>query len=125
MRALAAEHSISLEGLALFYYEAHEAQYDEEAARWEPFAPEASLATRVEPPAACTLEGFDVATFHSGQGPECSPLSCNGLAAEIPTNKHCLLLPSLAAAVAALESGRFARSEPGPLRIIAVHSVAG
>ncbi len=122
MRALAAEHSIPLDGLALFYYEAHEAQYDGQEARWMPFAQEASFATDVEPPAARTLEGFDVVTFSTGSAPECSPLSCNGLAAEVPTNSHCLL-PSFEAAVQALESGQFAHSEPGPLRIIAVYSV--
>jgi len=40
----------------------------------------------------------------------------------LPTNRHCLL-PSLEAAVQALESGQFAHSEPGPFRIIAVYSV--
>ena len=122
MRALAAELSISLEDLALFYYEAHEAQYDEEQARWIPITPEASLPTDVEPPTARTLEGFDVVTWNSGAGAECSPLSCNGIAEEVPTNMHCLL-PSLEAAVQAIESGKFANSEPGPFRIIAVYSV--
>lgn len=122
MRALAAEHSISLDGLTLFYYEVHEAQYEEETSRWVPLAAHASLASHVEPPAARTLEGFDVATFSSGSGPECSPLSCNGLAAKVPTNRHCLL-PTLEAAVQALESGQFAHSEPGPFRILAVYSV--
>ena len=122
MRALAAEHSIPLDDLALFYYEAHEAQYDEERARWVPFAPAAYIATDVQPPADRTLEGFDVATFNADAGPECSPLSCNSLAEELPTNRHCLL-PSLEAAVQAIESGRFAHSERGPFRIIAVYSV--
>jgi hypothetical protein len=122
MRALAAEHSIPLDGLSLFYYEAHEAQYDEEEKRWMPFAPDVSFATEVEPPAARTLKGFDVVCFSSGTAPECSPLTCNGLAATVPTNRHGLLA-SLEAAVQALESGLFARSEPGPFRIIAVYSV--
>jgi hypothetical protein len=86
------------------------------------FAPDASLATDVEPPAARTLEGFDVVTFSAGTFPECSPLSCNGVAEEVPTNRHCLL-PSFEAAVQAIESGKFANSEPGPFRIIAVYSV--
>lgn len=108
--------------LALFYYEANEAQYDEEAGRWVSFAANASDASDVEPPAARTLEGFDVATFSGGAGADCSPMSCNGLAEKVPTNRHCLL-PSLEAAVQALESGQFAHSEPGPFRIIAVYSI--
>jgi hypothetical protein len=124
LHALAAQESISLEGLQLFYYEAHELQYDDEPARWLGFAPEASFETRVQPPAAAMLEGFDVVTFHAGNAPECSPLSCNGLAASIATNSHCLL-PTLQAAIDALERGCFRNSEPGPFRIIAVHSIAG
>ena len=61
-------------------------------------------------------------TFNSGAGPGCSPLSCNALAAEVPTNRHCLL-QSFEAAMQAIESGRFAHTEPGPFRIIAVYSV--
>jgi hypothetical protein len=48
-------------------------------------------------------------------------LSCNGLAAEIETNQHCLLR-SLEEAQQLLESGRFDNSEPGPFRILAVYS---
>jgi len=36
------------------------------------------------------LEGFDVTTFSVANSPECSPLSCNDLAADIAVNKHCL-----------------------------------
>jgi hypothetical protein len=122
IRALASKQSISLDGLRLFYYEAYELQYDGETASWVPFEREASFETNVQPPGASTLEGFDVVTFSTGTAPECSPLSCNALAANISTNSHCLL-PSLDAAVRALESGGFDNSEPGPYRIIAVYSV--
>jgi hypothetical protein len=122
LRALAAEHSISLDGLKLFYYEAYELQYDEELARWMPFEPEASFVTDVQPPIAHTLEGFDVVAFSVNSTPECSPLSCNYLATRIATNSHCLL-PSHEAAVQSLEAGLFNLSEPGPYRIIAVYSV--
>jgi len=68
------------------------------------------------------LEGFDVATFFAGNSAECSPLSCNGVASEIETNRHCLL-NSFEAAEDALNSGKFAVGEPGPHRIFAGYSV--
>jgi hypothetical protein len=122
--ALASEHSISVEGLKLFYYEAYELQYDDKSAEWIPYEPEETFVTDVQTPSARTLEGFDVVTFSVGSSPECSPLSCNSLAARISTNSHCLL-PSHEAAVRALETGCFGNSEPGPFRIIAVYSVDG
>jgi hypothetical protein len=123
LQALAAAESISLQGLQLFYYEAHELQYDDGQGRWLDFAPDPSFETHIQPPAAATLEGLDVVTFCAGNAPECSPLSCNGLARSIGVNSHCLL-PSLSAAIQALEQGWFKNSEPGPFRIIAVHSIA-
>src|SRR6476646_2075224 len=68
--ALAAEDSISLDGLKLFYYEAYELQYDKKAANWAPFEPERTFVTNVQPPNARTLEGFDVVTFSQGTSPE-------------------------------------------------------
>jgi hypothetical protein len=73
-------------------------------------------------PSKKTLEGFDVVTFYAGNSPECSPLSCNGLADTIPTNQHCLI-ESFEDAKAALDGGEFNNSEPGPYRIFAVYSV--
>jgi hypothetical protein len=57
--------------------------------------------------------GFDSASRSSAEGLslECSPLSCNGLAAELPVNEHCLF-PSLAAAIAGAQ--RFAAEQPEP-----------
>ena len=124
IQALAEEHALSLEGLKLFYYEAHEFQYDAVVRNWAPFEAEASFETNIEPPGVRNLEGFDVTTFSAGTSPECSPLSCNGLAAEVHTNSHCLL-PTFDAAVRALEDGRFSNTEPGPYRIIGVYSVHG
>jgi hypothetical protein len=124
IQALAKEHSISLDGLKLFFYEAHELQFDDTLDAWVPFQAEATLETNIQPPATCTLEGFDVATYSAGASPECSPLSCNGLAAEVPTNSHCLF-PSFELAVRALEDGRFKNTEPGPYRVIGVYSVHG
>jgi hypothetical protein len=42
---------------------------------------------------------------------ECSPLSCNGLASELPVNEHCLF-PTLEAALAG--AARFAVEQPEP-----------
>ena len=119
IHALAAEHGLSLAGARLFYYEAYELEYD---GQWTPFEPNPALDTAVVPCQHATLEGFDVATYWLRSGTECSPLSCNGLAAELPTNTHCLF-PSLEAAIQAVEQGRFEHSEPGPYRVIAVYSV--
>ena len=64
------------------------------------------------PPGFGTI-GFDSASRSSaeGLGLECSPLSCNALAVEMPVNEHCLF-PSLAAAIAGAE--RFAAEQPEP-----------
>ena len=123
IRALAAEHSISLEGLKLFYYEAHDLQYDATSGKWVSFEPEPSFETNVQPPDSCSIEGFDVTTFSLGTSPQCSPLSCNRVAAD-DTNSHCLF-STFEAAVRAVEEGRFNNTEPGPYRVIGVYSVDG
>jgi hypothetical protein len=117
---VAKENSIDLSGTSLFYYEAHEMEFDGQ--KWRPFTPEASIETNVKLPLRKILEGFDVVTFFAGNSPECSPLSCNGLADEIPTNCHCLL-ESFESAESSVNLGRFAGGEPGPYRIFAVYSV--
>jgi hypothetical protein len=119
---VAEQNAIDLEGTRLFYYEVYEYQFNEKAGTWEPFSPEPSFALEVEKPAAARLEGYDVVSFSAGTSPECSPLSCNGLAKEIETNRHCLL-SSFEDAKGLLETGKFVNCEPGPYRIFAVHSV--
>lgn len=119
--ALAREHGIDLAGTTLFFYEVHEQEFD--AGAWEPFEPEPSFETNVSVPAARVLEGYDVATFSLGTAPQCSPLSCNNLAATVETNAGCLL-ESFDQAVTLLENGTFSKGEPGPHRIFAVYSVA-
>ena len=114
------ENAIPLEGTKLFYYEAYEMEFTGE--EWRPFFQEPSISTNVMLPSKKTLEGFDVVTFYAGNSPECSPLSCNGLADTIPTNQHCLI-ESFEDAKAALDGGEFNNSEPGPYRIFAVYSV--
>jgi hypothetical protein len=121
MRLLAKEMSVSLVGTKLFYYEAYEQEYDEDAKTWAPYDPEPSFITNVALPKHKELEGYDVTTFTVHTSPECSPLSCNSLAVTIPTNWHCLF-NTFDEARAALERGDFNDSEPGPFRIIAVHS---
>lgn len=121
---IASEASLSLDGHTLFYYEAYELQYDEDDRTWLPFAPESSFVTDVVIPVRKKLEGFDVASFSLHNLAECSPLSCNGLAAELPANAHCLFA-TLEEAKAALEQGDFDDSEPGPFRIVAVYSTDG
>ncbi len=120
IREVAKENSIDLGGTSLFYYEAHNLEFDGE--KWKPFAPVASIKTNIKPPLKKRLEGFDIVTFSVGNSPECSPLSCNGLAGEIPTNSHCLI-ESFEFAKSCLDSGKFANGEPGPYRIFAVYSV--
>lgn len=64
-------------------------------------------------PAGFETLGFDSVSRSSvqGLGLECSPLSCNGLAVELPVNDHCLF-PSLDAAIAG--AARFAVEQPEP-----------
>jgi hypothetical protein len=120
IQEVAREKSISLDSAKFFYYEAYEFEFT--GKEWRPFSPETSVETDVVTPSQKALEGFDVVTFYAGTTPECSPLSCNGLAGEIPTNSHCLI-ETLDNAKDALESGRFEKSEHGPYRIFAVYSV--
>jgi hypothetical protein len=122
LHALARAEGIDLTGTTLFYYEAYERQYDEDSGGWETFGPEPSLATKVEAPAVSCVEGFDVVGYTPWSGPTCSPLSCNGLMESLSVNKHCLF-DRLELAVRALESGAFDKSEPGPFRVVAVHTL--
>jgi len=114
------EHSIDDTENTLFYYEVYEKQYDEETRLWSTFEPEPSFATSVQEPAEREMVGYDVVTFSVGTSPECSPLSCNSVAAETPVNRHCLFA-SFEEAFRALESGTFDNSEPGPFRVFAVY----
>lgn len=126
MKALAAKHGIDLAGQKLFYYEAHEQEYNEEQGVWVPLEPDASLVTDVVPPTHKTLEGFDITTrFMPSPFPECSPLSCNAYAETIPTNAHCLLRTA-EEAFHIIQSGPHDAQffgEPGPYQIVAVYSV--
>jgi hypothetical protein len=122
VKKAAAEEGVSSDKLALFYYEAFDEQYNDEADCWESFGPEASFPTAVVPPISAVLSGYDVVTFYVGTSPECSPLSCNALASELRVNERCLF-DSFEEAYAAVAQGKFKDSEPGPYRIVAVYSV--
>jgi hypothetical protein len=118
---VARDNNIDLADTKLFFYEVHELQFN--SGEWAPFEPEPSFGTDVSVPEAKVLEGYDVVTFYVQTSPECSPLSCNSLAAEVETNPRCLL-QSFEQARTLLENGTFNDSEPGPYRIFAVYTVA-
>ncbi|HSZ62467.1 MAG TPA: hypothetical protein VK828_11750 [Terriglobales bacterium] len=120
IKAIAKENSIQLDGTSLFYYEAYEMEFDGD--NWHPFVPDPSFTTNVVSPSRKQLQGFDVVNFTARTTPECSPLSCNNLAKEIPTNAHCLFA-SFDEAEKSVGSGAFNESEPGPYRILSVNSV--
>jgi len=117
---VARQNSIDLTLTTLFYYEVYELEFD--GKNWNSYGP--NSAVNVTPPARKKLEGFDVVTFFARSSPECSPLSCNSMAEEVPTNAHCLLV-SFEEAERLLNSGVFNNSEPGPYRIFSVYSVDG
>ena len=113
---------LNLSAFTLFYYEGHDLQYDAEAETWSPYLPECDFETAVDLPQNATRLGFDIVTYSTGTQPECSPLSCNHLAEEVPVNEYCLL-DSMQEAIQLLESGACDNTEPGPFRVIAVHQV--
>jgi hypothetical protein len=96
-------------------------EFDDTEGQWRTFKPEPSFTTQVAPPIEKALKGYDVVTFSARTGAECSPLSCNALAADVETNQHCLLT-SFERAQQLLEEGKFKNTEPGPYRIFAVYS---
>lgn len=120
---LAVAHGISLDEMTLFYYRVHEKQWHPESRSWLEFSPEPSFTTNVIIPDQHLVAGYDVVTYSTGNSAECSPLSCNLLAEDVPTNEHCLLA-SLEDAVALIEAGAFRDCEPGPLRVIEVSTLA-
>lgn len=122
MKDIARAEHLDLSRMTLFFYEAFDKQFDEGTSEWSTYGPEPSIPTEVEQPKSALLEGYDVATFYAGTNPECSPLSCNSVAASVAVNQHCLF-DTFGQAKAAIEAGTFNDSEPGPIRIFAVYSV--
>ena len=85
------------------------------------------LAEGVEPlPDDFEFLGFDAVSCSTGNSLECSPLSCNGVAEEWPTNQFCLF-DSLEAALDGAK--KFSRSEigcePGPYCVVKVYRQKG
>jgi len=119
---LAISEDIDLEGTTLFYYECYELQYDLEHGKWISFEPEKSLQTNVVIPNEKQLHGYDIVSFSVQTNPECSPLSCNGLAERVATNEHCLV-ESFDEAKQLLETSEAKDCERGPYRIFAVYGI--
>ncbi len=123
IQELITEHQIAADGLTYFYYEVYQHEYDRDNRQWRAVTCQQDFTTNVNPPDFMQCAGYDVVSFYAQNAPECSPLSCNNLASEITTNKHCLF-ESLDDAKRGLEIGGFEHSEPGPLRIMAVYTLA-
>jgi len=74
----------------------------------------------VEPlPSNFVSLGFDVVSKSVSAFFECSPLSCNGMAAEAPVNQYCLV-DALDDAVAAAVRFSHEEPEPGPYYVVEV-----
>jgi hypothetical protein len=119
---VAQEHSIELAGTTMFYYEVYEQEFDDTKERWCPYERDQAFLTNVRMPEKKIFAGFDVVSSSQKNAPECSPLSCNSLADEIPTSSHCLLL-DFETAKRLIEEGWFNNSEPGPFRIFSVYTL--
>jgi hypothetical protein len=122
IRQVAAEKAIDLKDATYFYYELYEQQFDEDGNEEAIRITDLPFVTNVSTPEKMSLEGFDIVSFYGDAGPECSPLSCNGLAEEHEVNRHCLLA-SLDKAIVLLRNGAFKKAEPGPYRIFSVYSL--
>ena len=122
MLEIAHEQKIDTTGLTLFYYEAFDHEYDADEGIWRQIEPDDGCATQVEVPKVKSLRGYDVVTYEMRNAPECSPLSCNCMAQELPVNRFCLF-EDFTTAHEAVATGKFENSEPGPYRIFAVYAV--
>jgi hypothetical protein len=95
---------------SLFAYRLLPLRFSED--RVEPFE---IVAEGVEPLAASFVSlGFDVINRTVPPFFECSPLSCNGMADEVPVNRFCLLA-TLDEAIAFAQRCAREEPEPGPL----------
>ncbi len=124
LRSASSAADIDLCDTQLFYFTTLPLAFDEADRTWIEIVWEHSFITEVEHPADFTLLGFDIVTHSCGTSAECSPLSCNGLAEKISTNRYGLI-ENVDDAVGLLEAGAFDGSEPGPMRVVAVHRVPG
>ncbi len=124
IREIATENDLDLTETTLFYYRGYETQFDADWNKWTPYHAEVSFPTNVSPPLSERFLGYDIVTYLTQNAPECSPLSCNGMAEDedVFVNEYGLI-DSLDYAIRSLENGDFNHSEPGPFRIIGVSEV--
>lgn len=120
--SLCSQHGIALDDLTFVYYEAHPQQFKTDDHTWHGFGPDSDVKTDVSPPINPRLLGFDIVCYSMQNAPECSPLSCNHVAVDVRVNSHCLI-DTLDYAIECLETGVFDNTEPGPMRVIAVHAL--
>ena len=129
---LAARDGIDTRDAALFFYTAYSLEMEADGwtfdrAWWRPRTRlrSAREADAVLLPAgwpALPAIGYDVVV--AGDFIEHSPLSCNGVAARVPVNRHCLF-DRLVDAVAAIDNGAFGDGcEPGIYTIYGVYPLA-
>ncbi len=119
---LITDHHIPSVGLTYFYYEVFDQEYDQSELAWKKISLPTDFPINIAEPDYKNFVGYDVATFSCRNHPECSPLSCNYLAREIPTNKYCLF-ENFEQAWTWIENGDLVNVEPGPLRIMAVYTL--
>ena len=101
----------------LFAYRLYPARFQNGSP--QPFVVPATVADPVLP--AFRSLGFDAVSksMDSILGFECSPLSCNSMAAEVGTNEHCLF-ESLEAAIAGATRFSVEQPEPGDYYVLEV-----
>lgn len=121
---IATVENINISNSKMFYYEIYEYDYDCPTKLWESVQQETAFQTNVIPPNTKKLEGYDLVNYSISPcgSPECSALSCNGVAEDVPVNQHCLL-QTLEEAKKHLEDGKLDNAEPGTYKIFAVYSV--
>src|SRR5436190_2507921 len=78
-----------------------------------------SLPARDATPARYARLGYDVVSVGTTMGFECSPLSCNGMANELPVNPYCLV-DELARAFAIARQFNAEQPEPGYYVVVEV-----
>jgi len=121
IRRIATENNIDLSGSTLLYYRGYEKQFDAARNTWSAYLSDPDITTKVSAPKVAQLIGYDIVCYSMQNSPECSPLSCNHVARHVRVNPHCLI-ETLDSAIECLENGIFNSVEPGPFRIIAVHT---
>lgn len=87
------------------------------AGRQEALLPDDSLAESI--PCSFVSRGFDVVSRSVTSFFECSPLSCNGMADEVPVNSGCLV-ETVEEAIALAERFSLEQPEPGPYYVVEV-----